>query len=89
MTTIGVGELRRDASGVLRRVAQGERVVVTLHGRPVADLVPHTEVRPTWRPVADLAALFPAVGDPDVVADLAMVDSAVDDPFERDVARDC
>lgn len=86
MATIGLRELRRDTSGVLRRVAEGERVVVTLHGRPVADLVPHAEARPTWRPVAELAALFPAVDDPDADADLALVDAAVDDPSERDVA---
>ncbi len=83
MTTAGVRELRQDASGVLRRVEEGERVVVTVHGRPVADLVPHAEVRPTWRPVAELAALFPGIDDADWDADMALVDGAVADPFER------
>ena len=32
-------ELRRDASGILRRVAEGETVEVTDRGRPVAILV--------------------------------------------------
>ena len=85
MATIGVRELRQDASGVLRRVAEGDRVVVTVHGRPVADLVPHTELRPTWRPVADLAVLFPGVHDPDWDDDMATIDGAPTDPFERDV----
>lgn len=87
MTTIGVRELRQDASGVLRRVADGDRVVVTVHGRPVADLVPHTEVRPTWRPVTELAALFPGVHDPDWDEDMAQVDGVAADPFERDAEQ--
>jgi len=83
MVTVGVRELRQDASGVLRRVEEGEHVVVTVHGRPVADLVPHLETRPTWRPVADLPALFPGVDDPDWDEDMALVDGAPTDPFER------
>jgi len=82
MTTVGVRELRQDASAVLRRVEKGERLVVTVHGRAVADLVPHAEVRPTWRPVAELAVLFPGVDDPDWDEDMALVDDAVADPFE-------
>jgi prevent-host-death family protein len=33
-------ELRNDVSAVLRRVEQGERLRVTVSGRPVAELVP-------------------------------------------------
>ena len=41
MERIGIRELRRDASGVLRRVAAGEKTVeVTDRGRPVAVLLP-------------------------------------------------
>ncbi len=39
MERVGVRELRRDASGVLRRVAGGETVEVTDRGRPIAVLV--------------------------------------------------
>lgn len=39
MERIGVRELRRDASAILRRVAAGETVVVTDRGRPVAVLL--------------------------------------------------
>lgn len=87
MATVGVRELRQDASGVLRRVEEGERVVVTVHGRPVADLVPHTETRPTWRPLREVAALFPGVDDPDWDSDMALVDGDVSDPFERENPR--
>lgn len=37
---VGVRELKASLSAYLRRVADGESVVVTDHGRPVARLVP-------------------------------------------------
>lgn len=40
MTTIGVRELRRDASRWLARVRGGESFVITDRGRPVASLGP-------------------------------------------------
>jgi prevent-host-death family protein len=40
METIGVRELRQNASRYLDRVAQGETIEVTDRGRPVARLVP-------------------------------------------------
>ena len=40
MTTIGVRELRRDASQWLARVGAGETIIVTARGRPVARLAP-------------------------------------------------
>ena len=39
MNKVGVRELRRDASAVLRRVAAGETIQVTDRGRPVALMV--------------------------------------------------
>jgi prevent-host-death family protein len=39
MESVGVRELRRQASAILRRVAAGETVEVTDRGRPVALLV--------------------------------------------------
>jgi prevent-host-death family protein len=44
MTTVGIRELRQNASAVLRKVAAGETVEVTDRGRPVARIVPlHSE----------------------------------------------
>lgn len=40
MTTVGVGELRQNLSRYLKRVARGERLVVTDRNRPVAELGP-------------------------------------------------
>jgi prevent-host-death family protein len=39
-TTVGVAELRQNLSRYLRRVAQGERLVVTERNRPVAEIGP-------------------------------------------------
>jgi prevent-host-death family protein len=39
-TTVGVAELRQNLSRYLRRVADGERLVVTDRNRPVAELGP-------------------------------------------------
>jgi prevent-host-death family protein len=37
---VGIRELRQHASGVLRRVVDGETVEVTDHGHPIARIVP-------------------------------------------------
>jgi prevent-host-death family protein len=38
--SVGVAELRRDLSRYLKRVERGERLLVTDHNRPVAELGP-------------------------------------------------
>jgi prevent-host-death family protein len=40
LATVGVAELRQNLSRYLQRVSQGERLVVTDHNRPVAELGP-------------------------------------------------
>jgi len=49
MKRIGVRELRQQASVWLRRVEEGESLEVTVHGRPVALLVPHRSDSPLER----------------------------------------
>ena len=49
MAEIASRELRNDTRGVLRRVEAGERVVITIDGRPVAVLTP-LPGRPRWIP---------------------------------------
>jgi prevent-host-death family protein len=64
-------ELRNDTAGVLRKVEEGERVVITRRGRPVADLVPHREERARWlgpEEVMEIIARFSA--DPGLRDDL-------------------
>lgn len=40
MSTIASRDLRNHTADVLRRVADGDRVTVTVHGKPVAELTP-------------------------------------------------
>lgn len=40
MTSISMAEFRRNAEGILRRIEQGEHLILTYRGRPVARLEP-------------------------------------------------
>ena len=40
---VSVRELRNHTARVTKAVESGERVVLTVHGRPVADIVPRVE----------------------------------------------
>ena len=65
-------ELRNDTAGVLRRVQAGERVTVTVNGRPVAELVPVQRGPRRWIHRDELVArLRGAQADPGLRADLA------------------
>ncbi len=47
-TEVGIRELRQNLSVYLRRVAEGERFVVTERGKPVAELGPRAEDQTAW-----------------------------------------
>lgn len=40
MVEVGIKDLKDGLSGYLRRVARGEHIRVTSHGKPIADLIP-------------------------------------------------
>jgi prevent-host-death family protein len=71
MEAVGVRDLRQNLSAYLRRVADGERFLVTDHREPVAILGPLPADEDTWealiaagvmtRPLKDVAELPPAV----------------------------
>lgn len=61
MATIPQRELRNNVSEVLRRAEAGERIVVTVDGRPVAELGPVSGSRPAAT-LQTLRALGPADG---------------------------
>lgn len=44
---VGVRDLRNRTNQVIEAVKAGERVVLTVHGEPVADIVPHQR-RSRW-----------------------------------------
>lgn len=79
MTTVGLRELRQDASDLVRRVEAGEEITITVSGRPSARLVP---ARPTvWRPWTEIAGLFDGPADAEWLRDRELLDTDVRDPW--------
>ena len=51
MKTVQFTEFRRNASGLITEVEQGETLVVIRHGRPIAEVSPvsQKDVSPSWK----------------------------------------
>lgn len=43
VSRVGVGEAKTDLSDLIKRVEAGEKIVITVHGRPAVELVPAVE----------------------------------------------
>jgi prevent-host-death family protein len=81
MNTVGLRELRQDASDLVRRVEAGEQIDITVSGRLAARLVP---VRPKrWRSWSEVADAFAGPADPDWDRDRDLLDPSVDNPWDR------
>ncbi|HET6998591.1 MAG TPA: type II toxin-antitoxin system prevent-host-death family antitoxin [Solirubrobacterales bacterium] len=64
-------ELQENPDGLLTRVEAGETVVITLAGKPVADLVPYRSSSPQWlSPDEVMAIVETSSADPGLSADL-------------------
>ncbi|MAU81613.1 MAG: type II toxin-antitoxin system prevent-host-death family antitoxin [Gordonia sp.] len=79
MTTVGLRELRQDASELVRRVEAGEQITITVSGRPSARLVPAAPR--AWRRWHDIRDLFAGPADADWATDRETIDHAVGDPW--------
>jgi prevent-host-death family protein len=72
MVTVATRDLRNDTASVLRRVEAGEEIIITVNGKPVAQLVPLPSPRRRWVSRADLARrLRSSQADPGLRRDLA------------------
>ena len=80
MDTVGLRELRQDASELVRRVENGEHIDITVSGRLAARLVPATPR--TWRRWDDVADAFAGPGDPAWRQDRDLVDQSLANPWE-------
>ena len=79
MGEIGLREMRQNASELVRRAQGGERVTITVAGRPAAVLGP---VSPrSWRRWDDLASIFEHPTDPDWVDEEDLIDNTIADPW--------
>jgi prevent-host-death family protein len=68
---VSVRELRNQTGRVIAAVESGERVVLTVHGRPVADIIPHhvrTERRSTDRFLSELTEIADLAARLDVIS---------------------
>jgi len=79
MGTVGLRELRQEASDLVRRVEAGEEITITVSGRASARLVAARPVQ--WRAWDEVADLFRGPDDPDWERDRDLVDADVRDPW--------
>ena len=79
MSTIGLRELRQQASELVRRVEAGEEITITVAGRPSARMVAVAPQR--WRRFDDVQDLFRGPADAVWDEDRDRVDQALRDPW--------
>ena len=70
---IGVRDLRNHTGRIIQAVRDGERVVLTVHGEAVADIVPHGERTPWLRGEHLRRELQQRAADSALTADLDML----------------
>ncbi|MHB1783199.1 MAG: type II toxin-antitoxin system Phd/YefM family antitoxin [Acidimicrobiales bacterium] len=80
MRTVGLRELRQDASDLVRRVESGEEIEITVSGRPAARMIPVAPRR--WQRWDRVAELFTGRLDPDWHRDVELVDQSLANPWE-------
>lgn len=82
VSTIGVRELRQNASEILREVEAGEPATVTVAGRPVAQIVPLRADR--WAAWERIGSVFDSPTDSEWDADRRGFGAAgLEDPWAR------
>lgn len=79
MSTVGLRELRQDASGLVRRVEAGEEITITVAGRPSARLI--AAAPQSWRSFEAIAELFDGPQDTEWQTDRDRIDHALRDPW--------
>ncbi len=81
MSEVGLREVRQNASELVRRAQAGERLTITVSGRPAASLGPLDVASwVSWEAVADV---FTGPGDPDWPTDRERLDGSLRDPWDQ------
>lgn len=81
MNSVGLRELRQQASELVRKAQDGEEVTITVAGRPAARLVPIAPKQ--WRTFDEIADIFDDEEDPDWEHDRDLIDQRLHDPWDR------
>ncbi len=79
MESVGLRELRQNASEIVRRVEAG--ATVTVSGRPAAVL--RSATARSWRRYEDIADLFSGPDDPQWERDRVLLDDTPVNPWTR------
>jgi prevent-host-death family protein len=80
MIEVGLREVRQNASELVRRAQAGERMTITVSGRPAASLGP-VDVA-SWVSWETVAEVFAVPGDPEWQADRDRLDASLRDPWD-------
>ena len=80
MDTVGLRELRQDASELIRRVETGEQIDITVAGRLAARIVPVAPKR--WQTWDAIAELFQGPPDTSWESDQELVDQSITNPWD-------
>jgi prevent-host-death family protein len=81
MATIPQKELRNNVGQVLRRAESGERMTITVSGRPVAELGPVRTRQ--WVDAADLQELWSLPPDETLARDITALGAGLRDPWAQ------
>lgn len=81
MGSVGLRELRQDASELVRRVEAGEEIEITVSGRLAARLVPAKPKQ--WLKWEDIADAFRGRPDPDWDCHRDQLDQSLRNPWDR------
>jgi prevent-host-death family protein len=81
VATVGLRELRQDASELVRRVEAGEEIEITVSGRLAARMVPAKPKQ--WLSWEEIADVFRGRPDPGWNGDRDRIDQSVGDPWDR------
>jgi len=76
---VGLREMRQNASDLVRRAEAGERLVITVSGRPAAVLGPAAPR--AWRPWNEVADVFIEAADSAWPSDMDLLDAAPRSPW--------
>lgn len=83
MTTIASRDLRNHTAAVLKQVADGTDVTITVHGEPVAVITRPRHVRRNGLPKAELLALMAQqTPDPTLADDLRWITEGTTDDLD-------
>jgi prevent-host-death family protein len=77
---VGLREVRQNASELVRRAQAGERLTITVSGRPAAQLGP-VDIQ-SWVTWDTIVEVFAGHGDPDWGVDRERLDDALRDPWD-------